>query len=104
MELIARIRQAGFAIALEGENIRLEYAGQCEPPEEAKALLDTLRERKGEAIAYLKEAMPKPYMETDWGLVIPFDSNSRYHWWAGGQTIETTEREFKKTPGGQRWH
>lgn len=95
MELIAKIRQAGFAIALDGEKIRLEYAGQGEPPEAAKALLNALRERKAEAVAYLKGVMPKPFFDADGGLIIPFGSDSRYHWWKGGQSISETEEELK---------
>lgn len=95
MELIAKIRQARFTIALDGEKIRVEYAGQGEPPEEAKALLDALRERKGEVIAYLKDAMPKPFLEPDGDLVIPFGSDSRYHWWNGGQSVKDTIEELK---------
>ncbi len=95
MERIANIRKAGFTIALDGEKIRLEYAGEGEPPEAAKALLDALREYKPDVIAYLKEAMPKPFLEADGGPVIPFGSEGRYHWWAGGQSITETTRELK---------
>ncbi len=95
MELIAKIRQAGFTVVLEGEKIRLEYAGQGEPPDEAKALLDALRERKGEALAYLKGIMPKPFLEPSGGLVIPFGSAPRYHWWKGGQSVKDTIEEVR---------
>ena len=95
MELLANIRQSGFMVALDGEKIRFEYAGQGEPPEAAKALLDVLRGRKGEAVAYLKEAMPRPYLEADGSLVIPFGSDSRYHWWKGGQSVKETEKEVR---------
>ncbi len=95
MELIAKIQRAGFTIALEGEKIRLEYAGKGEPPEEAKALLDDLRERKEEAVACLKWTMPKPFLEPDGGLAIPFGCESRYQWWKGGQTIADTIEELK---------
>lgn len=97
MELIAKIQRAGFSIALQGEKIRVEYAGGGEPPEEAKALLDALRERKGEAVAYLKGAMPRPYLEPGGNLVISFDSDPRYHWWKGGQSITETISEIKGT-------
>ncbi len=93
MVLIAKIKQAGFTVVLEGEKIRLEYAGQGEPPEEAKALLDALRERKGEALAYLKGTMPKPFLEPDGGLIIPFGSDPHYHWWNGGQSVKETIEE-----------
>jgi hypothetical protein len=36
---------------------------------------------------------PKPYIDTDGNLRIPFDSPARYHWWKGGQSIAETLRE-----------
>lgn len=36
---------------------------------------------------------PKPYIDTDGNLRIPFDSAARYHWWKGGQSIAETLRE-----------
>lgn len=41
---------------------------------------------------------PKPYLNK-WGdLVIPYNSDSKYWWWAGGQSIGETlkELEFEK--------
>jgi len=37
--------------------------------------------------------LPKPYIDTDGNLRIPFDSAARYHWWKGGQSIAETLRE-----------
>ncbi len=36
----------------------------------------------------------KPYMNKDGTLVIPFESDPQYHWWAGGQSIADTLREL----------
>ena len=36
---------------------------------------------------------PKPYIDTDGNLRIPFDSTDRFHWWKGGQPIAETLRE-----------
>lgn len=38
----------------------------------------------------------RPYLDSEGDLVIPFDSDSRYHWWAGGQSIEETIKEISK--------
>ena len=32
----------------------------------------------------------KPYLNKDGTLVIPFDSDPQYHWWADGQSIADT--------------
>jgi predicted glycosyl hydrolase (DUF1957 family) len=36
-----------------------------------------------------------PYINDHGVLVVPFDSNPLYHWWAGGQSILETLRELK---------
>lgn len=94
-DLLARLKGIGYCLYLEGEKLRFKYEGEGEPPEEAKALLDALRESKGEAAIYLKGAIPKPFLEPDGGLVIPFWSDSRYHWWKGGQSVKNTIEEIK---------
>ena len=37
---------------------------------------------------------PKPYLDAQGVLVIPFNSDPRYHWWAGGQHVLETLREL----------
>lgn len=39
--------------------------------------------------------LPRPYFDPEADIVIPFDSNSRYHWWAGGLSITETIGEIK---------
>lgn len=34
-----------------------------------------------------------PYLTPGGTLVIPFDSNPKYHWWKGGQSIVQTRAE-----------
>lgn len=36
-----------------------------------------------------------PYITDRGSLVIPFDSDPKYHYWAGGQSIEKTLLELK---------
>ena len=38
---------------------------------------------------------PKPYIDADGNLRIPFDSSERYHWWKGGQSIDETLNEIQ---------
>lgn len=35
----------------------------------------------------------KPYLAADGTLVIPFDSDPKYHWWKGGQSVALTRAE-----------
>lgn len=38
---------------------------------------------------------PRPYLDESGDLVIPFGSDSKYHWWtAGGQSVEETMKEI----------
>lgn len=39
------------------------------------------------------EKAPLPFFEADGSLVIPFGCDGRFHWWAGGQSINDTENE-----------
>lgn len=36
-----------------------------------------------------------PFLDLDGSLVIPFGSDSRYHWWKGGQSMTKTEEELR---------
>jgi hypothetical protein len=38
---------------------------------------------------------PKPYIDADGNLRIPFDSPERYHWWKGGWSITETLSEVE---------
>ncbi|PIR01277.1 MAG: hypothetical protein COV66_02345 [Nitrospinae bacterium CG11_big_fil_rev_8_21_14_0_20_45_15] len=38
---------------------------------------------------------PEPYFRENGSLVIPSNSNPRYHWWNGGMLIEETIAELK---------
>lgn len=94
-DLIGKLKTLGYSLYLDGERVRFRYAGEGEPPEAAKALLDTLREHKGETVAYLKGTLPKPHSGPDGDLVIPFGSDPRYHWWKGRQSTKETIEELK---------
>lgn len=89
-DLIERLKCLGYSLNLEGESVRFRYAGVGEPPEEAKALLETLKVCKTEVVAYLKGAMPRPYLDSEGDLVIPFGSDPRYHWWLGSHCVRPT--------------
>jgi hypothetical protein len=40
----------------------------------------------------------QPYINSRGELIIPFTSDRRYHYWAGGQSIAATLRELNASP------
>lgn len=59
-----------------------------------EALREQLRQRKAEVLALLRE----PYISARGELIIPFDCDPRYHYWAGGQSVAATLRELGAPP------
>lgn len=45
-------------------------------------------------VSVIKEKRDKPFIDSDGGLVIPFECDMKYHWWAGGQGVEETLKEI----------
>ena len=92
-EIIRKIEQVGHISVVNGTKLKVKV-----PPgyltEEDK---QTLRERKREIIYHLKDRA-RPYLDEQGVLVIPFDSDPRYHWWAGGQHVLETLRELNAPP------
>lgn len=44
--------------------------------------------------------LPKPYFKPDGTLVIPFDSDPKYHWWKqGGQKLQKTIEAVRAETG-----
>lgn len=41
------------------------------------------------------ELKPLPFLDRDGSVIIPFRSDSRFHYWRGGQSIAKTEAEVK---------
>lgn len=95
LKILADLKALGYSVTLDGDNIRLRYLGIGEHPSEAQELIEALKAQKAEAIAYLKESRPLPFLDVDGGLVIPFNSDPRFHWWNGGQLPSVTEKELR---------
>ena len=38
---------------------------------------------------------PKPYLTPGGDLVIPHNSDPKYHWWKGGQKVDKTVAELR---------
>lgn len=86
VKILDNLKVLGYSATLEGDAIRLRYLGQGEHPAEAKPLIAVIRANKPQAVEYLRETRPLPYLDLDGSVVIPFGCDSRYHWWKGGQS------------------
>jgi hypothetical protein len=52
------------------------------------------------ASAPTNDTPPKPYLKADGTLVIPSNSDPKYHWWKpGGQKVEKTMAELRAEAG-----
>lgn len=96
--LLTSLNNYGYKVSLtdDGEHIRLKHIGAGSPPVEAKPLIDELRTRRAEALEYLREQLPKPYLDDSGELVIPFGADPRYRWWQRGRQPSETEREVRE--------
>ena len=94
--LINKFKNLGYEITVQGDSIKYKYIGNGHPSRDGYTLLEQIKTNKEAVINYLKSesAKPKPYV-TSWGtLVIPFDSDRRFHWWNRGLSIKDTLREL----------
>ncbi|SRR5712692_6117453 len=89
--LLTRWRQLGAEFTPTPDG-KLKVKAPAPLPEE---LREELRQRKAEVLALLN---PRPYINQRGELIIPFDSDPRYHWWAGGQSIAATLAELNAPP------
>ena len=97
-ELIAEIEKVGASISLDTDCATL----RIEAPKGALTdqIKDKLAEHKQEILRRLKDirAANQPHINERGVLVIPFESERKYHWWAGGQSIIETLQELKAPP------
>jgi len=71
-----------------------DFAGKDDPPTGANTVPQEKAAPARIAAPVRKEKRDRPFIDNDGGLVIPFDSDKRYHWWAGGQSAEETLKEI----------
>ena len=93
---LKELRQRGFQIRIKGN--RLHCRGTKEPlnPE----LLGKLKEFKPNIIDSLNKERPEPFFQPNGGLVIPFDSDSKYHYWKkDGMKLKDIGKEFAGRKG-----
>jgi hypothetical protein len=55
----------------------------------------TASEIQAEVLKRTGKVVPLPYLDDSGDVVIPFDSDPRFQWWAGGQTLNDTLRELE---------
>lgn len=61
MLLLEKLKDAGYSISLQGEELKLTWTGQGKPnPAQVKPLLAELKERKQEALAYIRSQQERP--------------------------------------------
>ena len=85
-QLFADLDRYRIQVAVEGGELRCRGKGEHMPA----ALLEELKERKESIIHYLEESHTEtdsnlPYLNKSGDLVIPFNSDTRYHWWRSGR-------------------
>ena len=88
--LLTRCRELGADLSPTPEG-KLKVKAPAPLPED---LQEALRQRKAEILALLS----RPYINDRGELLIPFTSDPRYHWWAGGQSVAQTLAELNAPP------
>ena len=64
---------------------------QSQPTAEGRGLTP----RTGQEAAEPGRPLRRPYLTPGGDLMIPFDSDPKYHWWKGGQSVKATIAELK---------
>jgi hypothetical protein len=90
VELLADLQRQGFSL------IPLPERRLIVRP--ADRLTDSLREQIRQHKAAVLVLLTQPHINPQGELIIPFNSDRRYHWWAGGQSIRETLRELNAPP------
>ena len=88
-DLVQELRARGIVFWIDGD--RLNCRGTKEPL--TPKLLKALKRDKQEVIKQIKSSYQEPHLDIDGSIVIPFDSDPKYHWWQTGQSIKETHRE-----------
>ena len=106
-ELIQKIEKVGGSVSLiENGGLRIE-APKGTLTDDMKSALTVHKQDILQTLRNI-QAANKPYINEQGILVIPFDSEPRFHWWADGQSMIETLKELdapdeifaKYGPGG----
>ena len=60
----------------------------------SESLLHEIGENKVDLVNFLSKEKAKPYIKENGELIIPFDCEPKYRWWAGGQSVRATLLEL----------
>jgi hypothetical protein len=90
LELVDTLQQRGFTL------IPLPEGKLAVKP--ADRLTDDLRQHIRQCKAEVVALLTRPHINARGELIIPFNADPRYHWWAGGQSIRETLRELGAPP------
>ena len=100
LSIYKEMLQRGFLFEVDGE--RLKCRGTLEPL--TPDLLFQLKENKAEILNFILEWQKGgPFLQPDRNLIIPFNSDPKYHWWAGGMKLSETKKMFSNGAFGP-WH
>ena len=90
-DLIALLQRQGFTlIPLPDDKLAVKPAARL-----TEELRQHIRQCKGEVLALLPRP---PHLNARGEMIISFTADSRYHWWAGGQSTRETLRELNAPP------
>ncbi|MCH7499685.1 MAG: hypothetical protein IH886_06700 [Nitrospinae bacterium] len=97
--VLKQIQNMGGELWVDGDQLRFRI------PEKVMTfkMVEALKECKLEIMQFLKAGRPKPHFNSQGELVIPFDSDPKYWWWANGQSIRETERDVQGVGGVNSW-
>jgi hypothetical protein len=89
-ELVDTLQRQGFTL------IPLPEGKLAVKP--ADRITDDLRQHIRQCKAEVLALLIHPHINVRGELIVPFDSDLKYHWWNGGQSILMTLRELGAPP------
>lgn len=96
-ELVTALITQGVSVRLDGDWLKVTGPEQVITDKVKGAIA----ERKPEITSLLRgekpnEETPLPYFSESGDLVIPFDADPKYFWWAGRQSVRETREELRR--------
>lgn len=89
-ELREELRALGATLTVQDGRLAL----QAPPGALTDALRAKIAEHREALLSLAAQDKPRPWLTPSGELRIPFGSDRRYWWWAGGQDLLTTLREL----------